>query len=92
MRTEKAPAKIRRPAPLAVACPDIFDHCITAHVFAEPGHARLLRPLALTPLLSLGLRLGEASGPAVAITGVRSAVSTHAGMGTFAEAGVSQCE
>jgi nicotinate-nucleotide--dimethylbenzimidazole phosphoribosyltransferase len=40
-------------------------------------------------LLDLGMRLGEASGAALAIPIVRAAALCHAGMATFAEAGVS---
>ncbi|MCJ2183975.1 nicotinate-nucleotide--dimethylbenzimidazole phosphoribosyltransferase, partial [Novosphingobium sp. 1949] len=42
------------------------------------------------PLLDLGLRLGEASGGAVAVQLVRSALAMHARMATFAEAGVAE--
>jgi nicotinate-nucleotide--dimethylbenzimidazole phosphoribosyltransferase len=49
----------------------------------------LLDLLQLTPLLDLGMRLGEASGAAVAILLARAAVACHAGMSTFADAGVS---
>jgi len=40
-------------------------------------------------LLSLGLRLGEGSGAALALGVVQAAVACHSGMATFAEAGVS---
>ncbi len=76
-------------APLAAACPDILDHCLAAHVSAESGHARLLEKLRLEPLLSLGMRLGEGSGAAVATLLVRAALAAHDEMATFAEAGVS---
>jgi nicotinate-nucleotide--dimethylbenzimidazole phosphoribosyltransferase len=77
-------------APLAAAFPAITDHCVAGHVSAEPGHARLLDRLGLIPLLSLGMRLGEASGAAVATGVIRAAVAAHANMATFAEAGVSE--
>jgi nicotinate-nucleotide--dimethylbenzimidazole phosphoribosyltransferase len=35
------------------------------------------------------MRLGEASGAAIAIPLIRAALACHAGMATFAEAGVS---
>lgn len=76
-------------APLAAAAPAIVDHCIAGHCSAEPGHARLLARLGLDPLLRLNLRLGEASGAAVAAAVLRSALAAHNGMATFAEAGVS---
>jgi len=41
------------------------------------------------PLLDLGMRLGEASGAALAVGIVKAAADLHAGMATFAEAGVS---
>ncbi len=43
----------------------------------------------MTPLLDLDMRLGEASGAVLAVAIVRAAAACHAGMSTFAEAGVS---
>ena len=68
---------------------DGLDHAQVAHRSAEPGHRRLLESLAIEPLLDLGLRLGEASGAALAAALVRMAVATHNGMATFDSAGVS---
>ena len=59
-----------------------------AHQSAEPGHARLLEALQAEPLLTLGLRLGEGSGAALAVPLLRAAVALQAGMATFAEAGI----
>ncbi len=67
-----------------------LDHCIAGHVSAEPGHGRVLDALDKEPLVSLGMRLGEGSGAAVALGIVRGAVAAHTGMATFAEAGVSE--
>jgi nicotinate-nucleotide--dimethylbenzimidazole phosphoribosyltransferase len=66
-----------------------IDHCLVAHVSAEPGHRRLLEKIGKTALLDLGMRLGEASGAALAINLLKSAVACHSGMATFGEAGVS---
>jgi nicotinate-nucleotide--dimethylbenzimidazole phosphoribosyltransferase len=66
-----------------------LTHCQAAHCSAEPGHRRLLQQLGLVPLLDLGMRLGEASGAALAIPILRAAVACHVGMATFADAGVS---
>ncbi len=67
----------------------VLEHCLAGHVSAEPGHARLLEKLDKTPLLALGMRLGEGSGAAVALGVVRAALAAHDSMSTFAEAGVS---
>lgn len=75
-------------APLEVASSAALDHCIAGHCSAEPAHARLLQRLGKQPLLDLGMRLGEASGAALAANLVRAAVATHRGMATFAEAAV----
>jgi nicotinate-nucleotide--dimethylbenzimidazole phosphoribosyltransferase len=66
-----------------------LDHCVVAHVSAEPGHRRLLKEIDKVPLLDLGMRLGEASGATLALALLKAAVACHAGMATFAEAGVS---
>lgn len=69
-----------------------LDHCMAAHRSAEPAHQRMLDKLGLEPLLDLGMRLGEGSGAALAAALVKAAANTHAGMATFAEAGVSDKE
>jgi len=73
-------------------CPGTATWLIYAHASAEPGHARLLAVLDAKPLLSLGLRLGEGSGAAVAVPLLRMACALHNEMATFAEAGVSERE
>jgi nicotinate-nucleotide--dimethylbenzimidazole phosphoribosyltransferase len=76
-------------APLFRLTPGALDHCCAGHVSAEPGHRRLLEKLGLRPLLALDMRLGEASGAAIALGVVKGAVAAHNGMATFAEAAVS---
>lgn len=66
-----------------------LDHTRLSHCSAEAGHARLAEKLELVPLLDLGLRLGEASGAALAVPLLRAAVACHNGMATFAQAAVS---
>jgi nicotinate-nucleotide--dimethylbenzimidazole phosphoribosyltransferase len=68
---------------------DALDHCQAAHRSAEPAHGRLLGRLGLRALLDLDMRLGEASGAALAILLCRAALACHTGMATFADAGVS---
>jgi len=48
----------------------------------------VLKRLGKTPLVNLGMRLGEGTGAALAVGIVRAAVACHNGMATFAEAGV----
>ncbi len=76
-------------APLARLRADALAHAQAAHVSAEAGHRMLLDELGLKPLMDLDMRLGEASGAAVALQILRSALACHTGMATFAEAGVS---
>jgi nicotinate-nucleotide--dimethylbenzimidazole phosphoribosyltransferase len=68
--------------------PGALDHCLFAHVSAEPAHARALARMEKTPLLDLGMRLGEGTGAALAAGIVKAAVRLHTGMATFAQAGV----
>jgi nicotinate-nucleotide--dimethylbenzimidazole phosphoribosyltransferase len=75
-------------AVLARGAPGALDHCVAGHLSAEGAHGRLLEQLGKEPLLSLGLRLGEGSGAALAIGVLKGAVACHSGMATFAEAGV----
>lgn len=69
--------------------PSALDHCLIGHVSAEPGHLKLIQKLGKTPLLALGMRLGEGTGAALAASLVKAAAACHTGMATFAEAGVS---
>ena len=74
---------------LEKSVPGALDHCVAGHVSGEPGHRRLLDHLDKEPLLDLGMRLGEASGAAVALGILRCALAAHNGMATFDEAAVS---
>ncbi len=78
----------------AAACLEVtrkgaLDHVVAGHESAEASHGKLLENLGKPPLLSLGMRLGEGSGAALAIGVMKGAVACHSGMATFAEAGVS---
>ncbi|MEM6671586.1 MAG: nicotinate-nucleotide--dimethylbenzimidazole phosphoribosyltransferase [Planctomycetota bacterium] len=68
--------------------PDSAEWLLCAHASAEPGHRLVLEALGRSPLLDLGLRLGEGSGAALAIPLLRAACSLHRSMATFEEAGV----
>jgi nicotinate-nucleotide--dimethylbenzimidazole phosphoribosyltransferase len=76
-------------AAILQACdPHALDHCVAGHVSAEGAHREVLRRLGKAPLLDLGMRLGEASGAALAAGILKAALACHSGMSTFAEAGV----
>lgn len=66
-----------------------LDHTVAGHLSSEGAHSRLLDAIGKEPILSLGLRLGEGSGAALAIGVLKAAVACHSDMATFAEAGVS---
>lgn len=68
--------------------PHALDHCMAAHCSAEPAHRKLLQKIGKTPVLDLGMRLGEGSGAALAAGIVKAAVNCHNNMATFASAGV----
>ncbi|SMY09885.1 nicotinate-nucleotide--dimethylbenzimidazole phosphoribosyltransferase [Flavimaricola marinus] len=76
-------------AVLAKSSNGALDHAVAGHQSAEGAHARLLEALDKQPILSMGLRLGEGSGAALAIGVMQAAVACLSGMATFAEAGVS---
>jgi nicotinate-nucleotide--dimethylbenzimidazole phosphoribosyltransferase len=60
------------------------------HASAEPGYVHLMQALSARPLVSLGMRLGEGSGAAVALPILRLAAVLHGQMATFGDAGVSE--
>src|SRR5205823_1827399 len=68
--------------------PQAQPYLIAGHQSAEPGHRLVLADLGLSPLLSLDLRLGEASGAVLALAIVDAALATHGEMGTLAELGI----
>ncbi len=74
---------------LEAMAPGALDHCQVGHVSSEPGHQRLLTCLNKAALINFEMRLGEASGAALAVGLLKAAAACHSGMATFAEAGVS---
>lgn len=67
-------------APLAVAAAGGLGHTRIAHVSAEARHRGLVAAIGQTALLDLGMRLGEASGAALAIRIVRAALGLLSGV------------
>ncbi len=72
--------------------PDYLDHCVAGHLSDEQAHKIALQKINKSPILNLNMRLGEASGGALAISILRAAVACQTGMATFAEALVSTAE
>jgi nicotinate-nucleotide--dimethylbenzimidazole phosphoribosyltransferase len=68
--------------------PSCQPYLIFSHRSAEQGHRLVLEALEARPLLDLDLRLGEASGAALALPLLRLACALHNQMATFAEAAV----
>lgn len=68
--------------------PAAREALVAGHRSAEPAHGAVLAQLGLEPLLDLRLRLGEASGAALALPLIEQAGRLHRDMETFAEAGV----
>ena len=70
--------------------PAVREFCVVGHCSAEHAHRKLLATLGAEPLLDLGMRLGEGSGAAVAVSVIRAAAALFNEMATFASAGVSE--
>jgi nicotinate-nucleotide--dimethylbenzimidazole phosphoribosyltransferase len=74
----------------AAFAPDAVAAMVAGHRSAEPGATVALTHLGLTPLLDLGMRLGEGSGAALALPIVAGAVRVLHDVATFDSAGVSE--
>jgi nicotinate-nucleotide--dimethylbenzimidazole phosphoribosyltransferase len=78
-------------AALAVGmAPNALGYLIAGHCSEEPGHKILLDHLQLTPVLTLGMRLGEGTGAVLAMPVIESAIALYHQMATFSSAGVSE--
>jgi nicotinate-nucleotide--dimethylbenzimidazole phosphoribosyltransferase len=75
-------------AAVAISSTDLLNGLFFAHQSAELGHQHALKALNAKPLLDLGLRLGEASGAALAFPLLRAAAAVMSEMASFASAGV----
>ncbi len=72
--------------------PSVVDYIFAGHCSAESGHRLMLKHLGLTPILDLGMRLGEGTGAALAMGVVEGAVRAFKEVLTFEEAGVTDKE
>jgi nicotinate-nucleotide--dimethylbenzimidazole phosphoribosyltransferase len=68
--------------------PVVKQYLIAGHRSVEPGASVGLAHLGLTPLIDLGLRLGEGTGAVLSVPMVRAAARVLAEMATFDSAGV----
>ncbi len=74
---------------VAVAlAPASVGYMVAGHRSAEPGAAAALEALELSPVLDMGLRLGEGTGGLLAIPLVRAAARVLRDMATFESAGI----
>jgi nicotinate-nucleotide--dimethylbenzimidazole phosphoribosyltransferase len=93
-RVEKIPVLIDGYVPTAAASllkainPSALDHCLIGHVSAEKGHLAAIEKLGKTPLLALGIQMGEGVGAALAAGIVKAAASCHSGMATYEMTGI----
>ncbi len=68
--------------------PQVSDYFIFSHQSNELAHQAMLEHFAAQPLLSLGLRLGEGTGAALALPLLRAAACFYNEMASFESAGV----
>jgi len=66
----------------------VRDCLFASHLSAEAGHQAMLSDLRLSPLLDLGMRLGEGTGACVAMGLVEAGVKIMREMATFETAGI----
>jgi nicotinate-nucleotide--dimethylbenzimidazole phosphoribosyltransferase len=70
--------------------PAVKEYMIFAHCSGEQGHQKMLKWLAVEPLLSLELRLGEGTGAALALPLIQASVAFYNDMASFEQAEVTR--
>ena len=70
--------------------PRCWDVCFFSHRSGEQAHGKALESLKVEPLLDLKMRLGEATGAALAMPILEAAAKILCDMATFESAGVSE--
>jgi nicotinate-nucleotide--dimethylbenzimidazole phosphoribosyltransferase len=71
-------------------CRGLFDHLFFGHRSSEGGHSIALEQLDVQPIIDLGMRLGEGTGAALAMSVIEAALALFHEMATFESAGVSE--
>mgnify|MGYP000113469755 FL=1 len=69
-------------------CPHVRDYIIAGHCSEETGHRNMLKYIGIEPVLDLGMRLGEGTGGALAMSIIEGAICVFNEVLTFDEAGV----
>jgi nicotinate-nucleotide--dimethylbenzimidazole phosphoribosyltransferase len=76
----------------SVFAPEVTGYLVAGHRSSEPGSSAVLEQLGLSPVLDLGMRLGEGTGAVLAVPTVQAAAKILREMATFDSAGVSDKE
>ena len=69
--------------------PAVADYVFFSHLSEEAGHRVILKALGVKPILDLGMRLGEGTGAALAMTLIQASLKMSSEMATFSSAKVS---
>lgn len=69
--------------------PAAADYLFFSHLSEEAGHRVIMKTLGIKPILDLGMRLGEGTGAALAMTLINAALKMSTEMATFSSARVS---
>ncbi len=72
--------------------PLVKSYMFFSHKSQEAGHVKFLNWIGEKPILDLGMRLGEGTGAALAMTIIEAAIKVYNEMATFDTAGVSKKE
>ncbi len=70
-------------------CEKVKDYLFFSHCSAEAGHKKFFEHIGEEPILDLGMRLGEGTGAALAISLIEASLKIYNEMATFDSAGVS---
>ena len=70
-------------------CEPVKDYLFFSHLSNEAGHRVFLNEFNVRPILDLGMRLGEGTGAALAMSIVEASIKIYNEMATFGSAGVS---